>query len=210
MSFAKHAGRGDNVQEVHRNLSGIWRTDKEILGYSRYVLLVAAFFAMFVISPYQYAWSSMSARIGGAYGWSHEQIALLFTFYVIFQSLGMLPGGMLIDRFGPRLSIGFSAVPASMGLFALTLGPNFILVSSLWCLGSFFTGFIFIGTISITNKWFYDKRGVMIGLVAGAFSWGSVPFIFSIRAISLHAPASRRSSRITSSWCLQSPSPKWW
>ena len=132
----------------------------------------------------------MSARIGGAYGWSHEQIALLFTFYVIFQSLGMLPGGMLIDRFGPRLSIGFSAVPASMGLFALTLGPNFILVSSLWCLGSFFTGFIFIGTISITNKWFYDKRGVMIGLVAGAFSWGSVPFIFSIRAISLHAPVS--------------------
>jgi MFS transporter, OFA family, oxalate/formate antiporter len=178
------------VQEVYRNLSGVWRTDKEILGYSRYILLVAAFFAMFVISPYQYAWSSMSARIAGAYGWSHEQIALLFTLFVIFQSLGMLPGGMLVDRFGPRLSIGFSAVLASMGVFALTLGPNFILVSSLWCVGSFFTGFIFNGTISITNKWFYDKRGVMIGLVAGAFAWGSLPFIFSIRAISLHAPVS--------------------
>ena len=39
-------------------------SDREILGYSRYVVLVAAFFAMFVISPFEYAWSTMSGHIG--------------------------------------------------------------------------------------------------------------------------------------------------
>ena len=76
-------------------------SDREILGYSRYVVLIAAFFAMFVISPFEYAWSSMSGHIGATYGWSHEQIGLMFTLFVILQSIGTLPGGVLRDRFAP-------------------------------------------------------------------------------------------------------------
>ena len=47
-------------------------SDRDILGYSRYVAAVAAFFAMFIISPVEYAWSSMSGHIGAIYGWPHE------------------------------------------------------------------------------------------------------------------------------------------
>jgi hypothetical protein len=42
-------------------------TDKQILGYSRYVVCAAAFLSMAVISPYEYTWSSMSGHIGGLY-----------------------------------------------------------------------------------------------------------------------------------------------
>ena len=55
----------------------VQQTDREILGYSRYVVLVAAFFMMFIISPFEYAWSSMSDHIGGIYRWSHEQVAMM-------------------------------------------------------------------------------------------------------------------------------------
>ena len=61
------------------------------------VVLAAAFFALFIISPFEYAWSSMSGHIGAIYGWSPEQVALMFTTFIIFQSVGMLPGGMLRD-----------------------------------------------------------------------------------------------------------------
>ena len=44
--------------------SPIYQTDKEILGYSRWVVFIAAFLAMAVISPYEYAWSSMAGPIG--------------------------------------------------------------------------------------------------------------------------------------------------
>ncbi len=160
----------------------------EVTAARRGVAFFAAFCAMFVISPFEYAWSVMSGHVGALYGWSHERVALLFTLFVIFQSVGMLPGGMLRDRFGPRWTTAVAGLASGAGLWALTLGPSYALVVSLWCVGSFFTGFIYNNAVTTGNKWFPDRRGLMTGLIAGAFSWGSLPFIFPIRAIAHGAP----------------------
>ena len=163
-------------------------SDREILGHSRYVVAVAAFFAMAATSPFEYAWSSMSGHIGKIYGWSPEQIAWLFTLFVILQSIGTLPGGLLRDRFGPRWTTAVSGLLLGLGLFALALGPSYVVVVALWCIGSFFTGFVYNNAVTTGNKWFPDRRGLMTGIIAGAFSWGSLPFIFPIRAIPHNSP----------------------
>jgi MFS transporter, OFA family, oxalate/formate antiporter len=168
----------------------VYQSDKEILGYSRYVVLVAAFLAMAVISPYEYAWSSMSSHIGGIYGWSHTQIGWMFTLFVIFESIGTLPGGILRDRFGPRWVTVIGGLVAGIGIYATSLGPSYGPVLVVWCVGSLFAGFIYNTAVTTANKWFPDKRGVAAGLIAGAFSWGSLPFIFPIRAIPKSAPDS--------------------
>lgn len=165
-------------------LGGSGKTDREILGYSRYRVAAAAFFAMLVISPYEYSWSSISGPVGEAYGWSDNQVSTMFTLFIVFQSVGMLPGGMLRDRFGPRWTTRVAGVFSALGIFSVTLGPSYGLVLVLWCVGSFFTGFIYNNAVTTGNKWFRDRRGVMTGVIAGAFSWGSIPFIFWIRGIS--------------------------
>jgi len=165
-------------------------TDRQILGYSRYVVFAAAFLSMAVISPYEYAWSSMSGHIGGLYHWSHEQIGWMFTLFVIFESVGTLPGGLLRDKFGPRWITIVAGLIAGLGIYATALGPSYAFVLIIWCIGSFFAGFIYNTAVTTANKWFPDKRGVAAGLIAGAFSWGSLPFIFPIRAISNTAPDS--------------------
>lgn len=165
-------------------------TDREILGYSRYVVFAAAFLSMAVISPYEYAWSSMSGHIGGIYHWSHTQIGWMFTLFVILESVGTLPGGLLRDRFGPRWVTVFGGLIAGIGLWATSLGPSYALVLILWCIGSFFAGFIYNTAVTTANKWFPDKRGLIAGFIAGAFSWGALPFIFPIRAIPRTAPDS--------------------
>src|SRR5437764_14463486 len=104
------------------------QTDREILGYSRYVVLAAAFSAMFIISPFEYAWSSMSGHIGKIYGWSPEQVALMFTLFIIFQSVGMLPGGILRDKYGPRsthANAGFVAGVVTLTIPIFPLSPLF-------------------------------------------------------------------------------------
>ena len=163
-------------------------TDRQILGYSRYIVFAAAFLSMAVISPYEYAWSSMSGHIGGLYHWSHTQIGWMFTLFVIFESIGTLPGGILRDKYGPRWVTLIAGLIGGIGIFATSLGPNYTLVIILWCVGSFFAGFIYNTAVTTANKWFPDKRGVIAGLIAGAFSWGSLPFIFPIRAIPKSAP----------------------
>jgi OFA family oxalate/formate antiporter-like MFS transporter len=163
--------------------AGVGQTDREILGYSRYRVATAAFFAMLVISPFENGWSSISGKIGATYGWSDNQISTMFTLFVVFQSVGMLPGGMLRDRFGPRWTTRIAGLFSGLGLFAVTLGPSYGFVLVLWCIGSFFTGFIYNNAVTTGNKWFRDRRGLMTGLIAGAFSWGSIPFIFWVQGI---------------------------
>lgn len=162
--------------------------DTEILGYSRWVVFAAAFLLMGVISPYEYAWSSMSEHIGGLYNWSHTQIGWMFTLFVVCESFGTLPGGILRDKFGPRILTIIAGLVAGLGIYAMSLGPSYGLVLIVWCIGSFFAGFIYNTAITTANKWFPDKRGITAGLIAGAFSWGALPFIFPIRAIPKTAP----------------------
>jgi MFS transporter, OFA family, oxalate/formate antiporter len=173
-----------------QSTSTTYQSDKQILGYSRYVVLVAAFLAMAIISPYEYAWSSMSGHIGGIYHWSHTQIGWMFTLFVVFESIGTLPGGILRDKFGPRWVTVIGGLVGGFGIWATSWGPNYALVLVLWCIGSFFTGFVYNTAVTTANKWFPDKRGLTAGLIAGAFSWGSLPFIFPIRAIPKTAPDS--------------------
>jgi OFA family oxalate/formate antiporter-like MFS transporter len=163
-------------------------SDREILGHSRYIVAIAAFFAMAATSPFEYAWSSMSGHIGRIYGWTPEQIGWLFTLFVILQSIGTLPGGLLRDRFGPRWTTAISGLFLGLGILALALGPSYAVVVVLWCIGSFFTGFVYNNAVTTGNKWFPDRRGLMTGIIAGAFSWGSLPFIFPIRAIPGNSP----------------------
>jgi MFS transporter, OFA family, oxalate/formate antiporter len=165
-------------------------TDRQILGYSRYIVFAAAFLSMAVISPYEYAWSSMSGHVGGLYHWSHTQIGWMFTLFVIFESIGTLPGGLLRDKFGPRWITIVAGLIAGLGIYATALGPSYAFVLIIWCLGSFFAGFVYNTAVTTANKWFPDKRGIAAGFIAGAFSWGSLPFIFPIRAIPKTAPDS--------------------
>ncbi len=170
--------------------SATFKSDKEILGYSRWVVFVAAFLAMSVISPYEYAWSSMAGHIGGIYHWSSTQIGWMFTLFVVFESIGTLPGGILRDKFGPRWVTIIAGLVGGVGIYATSLGPNYTFVLILWCIGSLFAGFIYNTAVTVANTWFPDKRGVVAGLMAGAFSWGSLPFIFPIQAIPKTAPDS--------------------
>jgi len=173
-----------------QSTSTTYQSDKQILGYSRYVVLVAAALAMAVISPYEYAWSSMSGHIGAIYHWSHIQIGWMFTLFVVFESVGTLPGGILRDKFGPRWVTVAGGLVGGLGILSTSWGPNYGMVLVMWCIGSFFVGFVYNTAVTTANKWFPDKRGLTAGLIAGAFSWGSLPFIFPIRAIPKTSPDS--------------------
>ncbi|MFW6176621.1 MAG: OFA family MFS transporter [Thermoplasmatota archaeon] len=158
------------------------KSDKEILGYSRWFVLISAFLAMALISPYEYAWSTISPLIAESNGWSIGQMGLVFTLFILFQSGASFPTGYLRDRYGPRLLTIIGGVLAGMGVFSLTFGYLPLLTILYGVIGSFGAGMIYSNAVNTGNKWFPDKRGLTTGLIAGAFSWGSIPFIFWIRS----------------------------
>lgn len=163
------------------NLFMTQKTDDEILGFSRWIVLIAAFLAMALISPYEYAWSSISPVIAEANGWSLNQIGLIFTLFVVFQSGASFPTGIIRDRYGPRLLSIIGGTLTGLGIYSLTFNHLASLTILFGIIGSFGAGMIYSNTINVGNKWFPDKRGLSTGLISAAFSWGSIPFIFWIR-----------------------------
>ncbi len=157
------------------------RTDREILGFSRWVVLLAAFLAMALISPYEYAWSSISPVIADANGWSMDRMGFVFTLFILFQSGASFPTGLLRDRYGPRLLTLIGGLLAGLGVYSLTVDSLPFLALMYGVIGGFGAGIIYSNTVNTGNKWFPDKRGLSTGLIAGAFSWGSIPFIIWIR-----------------------------
>ncbi|MBS3781310.1 MAG: OFA family MFS transporter [Candidatus Thermoplasmatota archaeon] len=158
------------------------KTDKEILGYSRWIVLIAAFLAMALVSPYEYAWSSISPLVAESNGWSLDQMGLVFTLFVLFQSGASFPTGVLRDRYGPRVLTIVGGTLSGLGLYSLTFGHLPFLTILYGIIGSFGAGMVYSNAVNTGNKWFPDKRGLSTGLIAGAFSWGSIPFILWIRS----------------------------
>lgn len=167
-------------------------TDKQILGFSRWWLFVLAFLAMSVISPYEYAWAGIAPHIGKIYGWEPTKVSLMFTMFVICQAFGTLPGGILRDKFGPKLVSVVAGVFSGIGLLVCAFGQHFSyeVVLIVWCIGCFFCGFVYNAAITTCNKWFPDNRNITTGLMSAAFSWGALPFIFPITNIPGDAPDS--------------------
>lgn len=148
----------------------------------RWPYLTAAFFAMAVVSPYEYAWSSIAPLVSSAHGWSAASVGLIFSLFIVFQSGASFPTGVLRDRIGPRALTIAGGVLSGLGLVALASGSLAMAVVGFGVVGSFGVGIVYSNCINTGNKWYPDKRGLAAGLIAGAFSWGSIPFVIWIRA----------------------------
>ncbi|MFW5912733.1 MAG: OFA family MFS transporter [Candidatus Hadarchaeota archaeon] len=148
---------------------------------NRWLVLLAAFLAMCLVSPFEYVWSSVSPLMAEANAWSPDRLGLIFTFFVLFQSGASFPTGYLRDIYGPRLLTMVGGVLAAAGIYSLSF-DSFVLVLFFYgILGSFGAGMIYSNAVNTGNKWFPERRGLTTGFTAAAFSWGSIPFIFWIR-----------------------------
>jgi OFA family oxalate/formate antiporter-like MFS transporter len=157
------------------------KIDKKVPGYSRWVVLVMGFLATCLISPYEYVWSSVSPLFSERFGWPIDKIGLIFSFYVIFSSGAALPTGVFRDKYGPRLLTMLAGVVAAIGLYSLSASSYNVILILFGILGSLASGVVYSNTVNISNKWFPDRRGLTVGLITAAFSWGSIPFILWIR-----------------------------
>jgi len=117
---------------------------------------------MFIISP-SIRLESMSGHIGAIYGWSPEQVALMFTTFIIFQSVGMLPRHVA-RQIRAAMDDRHRRIVSGSAILSIALGPSYPVVLVLWSVGSFFTDSSKT-TPSLRETVVRHKRGVMTGLI---------------------------------------------
>ncbi len=118
-----------------------------------------------------YAWSIISADLIDRMGWTATMTQIPYMVACVIFAFSMIPGGILQDKFGPRLVLILSAILAGIGFI---FSGVFLTVIGL----TIFFGVVFglamgLGYSSPTPaavKWFdKSKRGLISGIVVSGF-----------------------------------------
>lgn len=88
-------------REVTNSTGRIFRigeTPWQILGYNRWVVIMAAWLAMCLAGLLEYTWGALSGSLQAAHNWGNAPTYWLFSFYVIFESFVQIGTGYLRNR----------------------------------------------------------------------------------------------------------------
>ncbi|MCY0865063.1 MAG: MFS transporter [Sulfobacillus sp.] len=160
---------------------------EQLLGYPRWVVIIAAWVVMCLAGLLEYTWGALSGSLASMHHWGPAPVFWLFSFFVIFESFvqiltGYLRGkGILPVRWATMIG-GIVCGVVAYGWLAST--------TSIWgayasyaVLGGIGSGMCYSSAINIVAKWYPEAKGWRTGFVNGGWAYGSVPFIIGIGAM---------------------------
>ncbi len=129
-----------------------------------------------------YAWSVMKAKLAapvaeGGYGWTSAEAGLPYTVAIVCFALGLLLGGIIQDRIGPKKIITIGGFMVGLGLALSSFVGDSVtgVVLTYGVLTGVGIGFGYGCVSPCVFKWFHpSKKGMVAGLVVGGFGIAAV------------------------------------
>lgn len=126
-----------------------------------------------------YMWSVFRGPVATHLAWDPAAAAITSSVMLSTFVAGMIFGGRAQDKLGP-------APVALLGSILLGLGmilSSFVPMTAPWLIyvfygviGGFGVGCVYTTTVSVIQKWFFDKRGFATGMMVAAFGFSLVLF----------------------------------
>jgi MFS transporter, OFA family, oxalate/formate antiporter len=140
---------------------------------NRWVQLIAAMIAMMAAANLQYAWTLFTGPFVSSLHSTLPAVQVTYsTFLIAATCLGPF-GGYLIDRIGPRLVLTFAGVLVGLGWVSAAEVSTVTQLIIVYTVGGLGVGIVYAGTVGNAMKWFPDRRGLCVGMIAGAYGSGT-------------------------------------
>jgi MFS family permease len=104
--------------------------------------------------------------IAEEFHWTRGTITGAFGLYMVVLGFLSIVGGIMVDRFGPRLTNLIGGFALGLGLFLISR------INSLWqfylcfsVLGGLGFAFIYVPLTATISRWFLKKKGLALGLL---------------------------------------------
>ena len=147
----------------------------------RWVQLALGLIVMMAISSPQYVWTLFTKPFQAEMGATLPALQITFSLLIVFQTWLSPAQGWLIEKFGPRLLVAVGAALSGLGwvlsAHATTLPMLYLTYGVLCGIG---TGIVYIGIVGLMARWFPDRRGFAIGMVAAGYGMGALLTTFPI------------------------------
>jgi len=122
----------------------------------------------------------------GGWGWTSRQAGLPYTLVLIFFAVGVLIGGRVQDKIGPRRVATVGGVMVGLGMVVSGLvGANPVGVAvAFGIITGLGIGFGYGSVLPASLKWFHpSKKGLIGGLVLGGFGLATIHYAFTASAL---------------------------
>lgn len=163
---------------------------EDLIGRPRASVLRAAWLAMAAVGVLQYGFGAVAPALSTRNGWSLVETFWLLAVWVVFQAATGFPTAYLRERgrLRPRVALLAGALLCAAGLVVLAhstaLLPALLGYSVLGGTGA---GLVYAVCTSTVAKWYPERMAARIGVVTGAFAYGSVPVV--VAAVPVLSPA---------------------
>jgi MFS transporter, OFA family, oxalate/formate antiporter len=151
---------------------------------ARWIQLALGLVVMMAISSPQYVWTLFVKPFQAATGAELPIVQITFSLLIVLQTLFSPAQGWLVDRFGPRTLVAVGAALTGLG-WVLSARADSIwmlfLTYGLFC--GVGTGIVYVGVVGLMARWFPDRRGFAIGIVAAGYGMGAMLTTFPISSM---------------------------
>src|SRR5262249_16700333 len=149
-------------------------------GASRWRQLAACISAMLAIANLQYAWTLFTTDLTKSLHAGLDAVQWTLTFFIIAQT-GLFPiNAYLVDRFGPRIVVTLASALVGAGWIGAGLADSLPALYVAYSLGGIGAGAVYSATVGVAMKWFPDRRGLCVGMVAGSYGFGTALSVLPI------------------------------
>lgn len=126
-----------------------------------------------------YIWSIFQPAVMEYYGWEAADASVTFSIMLATFVLGIVVGGRLNDKKGPRPVVFMGGIIFCTGIFLSSFVPQ-TMPQLIWLfyggMAGFGVGAAYTSTISCAQKWFMDKKGFATGIIVCTFGASTVVF----------------------------------
>ena len=151
-----------------------------------WIAAIVTFFTLVATAGFRSAPSVLIVPLEDAFGWNREQISLAISVNVLLFGLTAPFAAALMDRFTVRKVVMGALTTVSTGAFLTTL------INAPWQLVATWGVIVGIGTGSmalvfaatVANRWFVQRRGLVIGALTAASATGQLIFLPGLTRLS--------------------------
>ena len=140
---------------------------------SRWLILIACSVAMLAIANLQYAWTLFTTDLTNSLHTRLDAVQWTLTFFVIAQTALFPINAYFVDRWGPRVIVGLASLFVAVGWIGAGLANTLPALYVSYALGGIGAGAVYGGCVGVAMKWFPDRRGLCVGIVAGSYGFGT-------------------------------------
>jgi OFA family oxalate/formate antiporter-like MFS transporter len=149
--------------------------------YNRWFQLAVGLACMMAISSPQYVWTLFTKPLSAKLGVPLSQLQITFSMLIVLQTFFSPFQGSLIERFGARMLIGIGTLMAGLSWVLASQATSIgMLYLTYGLVGGLGTGIVYVGVVGQMVRWFPDRRGFAVGMVAAGYGMGAILTTFPI------------------------------